>query len=162
LVERAAHGGWHARKNRLLDAGIDGVKMDFGDSYVPSDIVQTKAGPVPHQEYSEAYYRDFLAYGIKKRGKDFVTMVRAWDESYDFKGRFFAHKNDAPVTWMGDNRRDWVGLADALDHAFRSAAAGYVVVGSDIGGYLDRDDTELLGPEIPLDPVHFARWTAVG
>jgi alpha-D-xyloside xylohydrolase len=63
---------------------------------------------------------------------------------------------------MGDNRRDWVGLSDALDHAFRSAAAGYAVVGSDIGGYLDRDDKDLLGPEIPLDPVNFARWTAVG
>jgi len=158
----SATAWWHEQQNTVLDAGIDGWKLDFGDSYVRSDMVQTKAGPLPHQEYSEAYYRDFLAYGIKKRGKDFVTMVRAWDESYDFKGRFFAHKNDAPVTWMGDNRRDWVGLADALDHAFRSAAAGYVVVGSDIGGYLDRDDKDLLGPEIPLDPVNFARWTAVG
>lgn len=158
----SAMAWWHEQQNTVLDAGIDGWKLDFGDSYVRVDTVQTKAGPVSHQEYSEAYYRDFLAYGLKKRGKDFVTMVRAWDESYDFKGRFFAHKDDAPVTWMGDNRRDWVGLADALDHAFRSAAAGYVVVGSDIGGYLDRDDKDLLGPEIPLDPVNFARWTAVG
>jgi alpha-glucosidase (family GH31 glycosyl hydrolase) len=153
---------WRDQQNTVLDAGIDGWKLDFGDSYVRVDTVQTKTGPVPHQEYSEAYYRDFLAYGLKKRGKDFVTMVRAWDESYDFKGRFFARKEDAPVAWMGDNRRDWVGLADALDHAFRSAAAGYVAVGSDIGGYLDRDDKDLLGPEIPLDPVNFARWTAVG
>lgn len=158
----SAMAWWHKQQNTVLDAGIDGWKLDFGDSYIRVDTIQTKAGPVAHQEYSEAYYRDFLAYGTKKRGKDFVTMVRAWDESYDFKGRFFANKNDAPVTWMGDNRRDWVGLADALDHAFRSAAAGYVVVGSDIGGYLDHNDKDLLGPEIPLDPVNFARWTAVG
>lgn len=158
----SATAWWHEQQNTVLDAGIDGWKLDFGDSYVRAESVQTSKGVVPHQEYSEAYYRDFLSYGIKRRGNEFLTMVRAWDESYDFKGRFFARKEDAPVAWMGDNRRDWVGLADALDHVFRSAAAGYAVLGSDIGGYLDRDDKDLLGPEIPLDPVNFARWTAVG
>jgi len=158
----SATSWWHAQQNAVLDMGIDGWKLDFGDSYVRLDSVQTKAGAMPHQEYSEAYYSDFLAYGVQRRGADFLTMVRAWDESYDFNGRFFARKEDAPVAWMGDNRRDWVGLSDALDEAFRSAKAGYVVIGSDIGGYLDRNDKDLLGPEIPLDPVNFARWTAVG
>ena len=94
----------------------------------------------PHQDYSEAYYRDFLAYGAGRRGPDFLTMVRGWDESYGFAGRFYARPEHAPVVWAGDNRRDWVGLADALDTMFRSARAGYVVVGSDVGGYLDLDD----------------------
>jgi alpha-D-xyloside xylohydrolase len=89
-------------------------------------------------------------------------MVRAWDESYQFAGRFFARKEHAPVAWMGDNRRDYVGLADALDEMFRSARAGYVVLGSDIGGYLDLDDKDLLGPHIPFSQEVFARWTAVG
>jgi len=162
FLNPAARSWWHAQQDHVLGMGIDGWKIDFGDSYVRVDPVQTKMGPVPHQTYSEAYYQDFLAYGVAKRGKEFVTMVRAWDESYDFKGRFFAKKEHAPVAWMGDNRRDWVGLADALDHTFRSAAAGYVVLGSDIGGYLDRDDKDLLGEAIPLDPVNFARWTAIG
>jgi alpha-glucosidase (family GH31 glycosyl hydrolase) len=153
---------WHAQQHAALDLGIDGWKLDFGDSYVRSDPVATDAGPVPHQQYSEKYYEDFLAYGAKVRGDEFVTMVRAYDESYEFEGRFHARKEHAPVVWMGDNRRDWVGLADALDHTFRSANAGYVMLGSDIGGYLDHDDKGLLGPEIPFDPVNFARWTAVG
>lgn len=158
----SATAWWHEQQNTVLDAGIDGWKLDFGDSYVRTDMVKTNLGLVPHQQYSEAYYRDFLSYGIKRRGNDFLTMVRAWDESYDFQGRFFARPEDAPVAWMGDNRRDWIGLSDALDHIFRSAEFGYAVLGSDIGGYLDRDDKDLLGPEIPLDPVNFARWTAVG
>ncbi|HVK65194.1 MAG TPA: TIM-barrel domain-containing protein [Polyangium sp.] len=162
FMNPSARAWWHEQQNGVLDAGIDGWKIDFGDSYVRLDTVTTAAGPVPHQEYSEAYYQDFLAYGVARRGPEFVTMVRAWDASYDFKGRFFARKEHAPVAWMGDNRRDWVGLADALDHTFRSAAAGYVVLGSDIGGYLDRDDKDLLGEQIPLDPVNFARWTAIG
>ncbi|MEZ4295976.1 MAG: glycoside hydrolase family 31 protein [Polyangiaceae bacterium] len=153
---------WHAQQDQVLDAGIDGWKLDFGDSYVKSDTVKTAQGEIPHQEYAESYYRDFLAYGSLKRGKDFTTMVRAWDSSYGFVGRFHARPEHAPVCWMGDNRRDWVGIADVLDSMFRSAKGGYVVLGSDIGGYLDHDDLDLLGPEIPLDATNFMKWTALG
>jgi alpha-D-xyloside xylohydrolase len=156
-----ARAWWHAQQNAVLDAGVVGWKLDFGDSYVTTPTVRTAMGDVPHQRYSEEYYRDFLAYGSARRGREeFLTMVRPYDRSYQFEGRFFARPEHAPVGWVGDNRRDWVGLADALDHIFRSARAGYVVLGSDIGGYLDRDDTNLTGPVIPFDSVNFARWTA--
>ncbi|MBK8256090.1 MAG: hypothetical protein IPK82_25905 [Polyangiaceae bacterium] len=153
---------WHAQQDEVLNAGIDGYKLDFGDSYVKGDTVLTAKGEVAHQEYSEAYYRDFLAYGQHKRGNEFTTMVRAWDTSYGLTPRFHARPEHAPVCWMGDNRRDWVGIVDVLDHMFRSAAGGYAVLGSDIGGYLDRDDLDLLGPEIPLNATNFMKWTALG
>jgi alpha-D-xyloside xylohydrolase len=153
---------WHRQQDSLLDLGIDGWKLDFGESYIGYAQVSSAAGMQPLQAYSEAYYRDFLAYGVSRRGKEFATMVRAWDESYQFPGRFFALKEHAPVAWMGDNRRDYVGLADALDEMFRSARAGYIVLGSDIGGYLDVDDKNLMGPRIPFSQEVFVRWTAVG
>lgn len=153
---------WRRQQDAVLGMGIDGYKLDFGEDYVSSDPVRTAAGSVPHQAYSEAYYDEFYSYGVHRRGPEFVTMVRAYDKSYEFEGRFYARPEDAPVAWMGDNRRDYVGLADALDHMFRSAKAGYAMVGSDIGGYLDRDDANFAGPEIPFDPVVFARWTAQG
>lgn len=156
-----ARAWWHRQQDQVLDLGVDGWKLDFGDSYVTTPQVRTAMGEVPHQRYSESYYQDFYAYGVRRRGADFVTMVRGWDESYQFAGRFFARREHAPVVWMGDNRRDWVGLADALDHTFRSAQAGYVMLGSDVGGYLDRDDRALT-VEIPFDPDNFARWVAVG
>src|SRR5690606_36722774 len=127
-----ARAWWHRQQDALLELGIDGWKLDFGESYMEEDDpLDTFAGPMPHQAYSEAYYRDFLAYGRHRRGRELVTMVRPWDASYDRRGRFHARPEHAPVAWVGDNRRDWVGLADALDHVFRSAAAGYVVLGSD-------------------------------
>jgi alpha-glucosidase (family GH31 glycosyl hydrolase) len=154
---------WHAQQDPLYAMGIDGFKLDFGEQYIPVDPISTAAGPIPKQTYSEEYYRDFFAYGVHRRGaEDFVTMVRPWDESYGFDGRFYAKKEHAPVAWVGDNRRDFLGLADALDHIFRSAAAGYVMLGSDIGGYLNLDDVDVLGPEIPFDQNVFVRWTAVG
>lgn len=151
---------WHAQQDVVLDAGLDGWKLDFGDSYVTSDPVKTAQGALPHQQYSEKYYQDYLTYGRKKRGKDFLTDVRPWDKSYDFEGRFFARREHAPVAWVGDNRRDWVGLEDALDEILRSAKAKYVVLGSDIGGYLDKDDKDLT-INVPADTLVFARWTAV-
>ncbi|MCS6857098.1 MAG: hypothetical protein NZM37_05255 [Sandaracinaceae bacterium] len=160
-----ARAWWHAAQRPLLELGIDGWKLDFAESYMPAEardeMVQTAMGPVPFQRYSEEYYRDFLAYGVSVRGRDFVTMVRPWDVSYDRRGRFHARPEHAPVAWVGDNHRDWSGIQDALDHILRSAQAGYVVVGSDIGGYLDRNERNLL-EEIPFDLEVFERWVALG
>jgi alpha-glucosidase (family GH31 glycosyl hydrolase) len=162
FMNEKAVAWWHRQQDPLLAMGIAGYKLDFGDEYIPNDPIQTAIGPVPHQDYSEAYYRDFFAYGVDRRGADeFVTMVRGYDQSYQFDGRFFARPEHAPVVWAGDNRRDWIGLADALDHVLRSAEAGYVVVGSDIGGYLDRDDKNPI-ELVPFDQDVFARWTAIG
>jgi alpha-glucosidase (family GH31 glycosyl hydrolase) len=149
---------WRAQQDELLDMGIDGWKLDFGEQYITDLPMQTAAGEKSLQEYSEAYYKDFLQYGLMKRGpRDFVTMVRGYDESYGFEPRFYARPEHAPVVWMGDNFRNWDGLVDSLDHMFRSAEAGYVVVGSDIGGYLDRNG---LTEEFPFDAENFIRWTA--
>lgn len=147
---------WHAQQDNLLDVGIDGWKLDFGEEYIITDTVKTAKGEVPHQEYSEAYYKDFLEYGVKKRGRDFTTMVRPYDESYGFPGRFFARPEHAPVGWPGDQTRDWIGYFDGMDHVFRSAQAGYVNLGTDIGGYLDNYN----GNVIPFDVDIFLQWTS--
>jgi len=152
---------WHRQQDALLAMGIDGWKLDFGESYLEEDDpLMTFDGPTPHQAYSERYYEDYLAYGRHVRGRDFVTMVRPYDVSYDRRGRFHARPEHAPVGWVGDNHRDWTGIIDALDHTFRSAEAGYVVLGSDIGGYLDRREP-LLREEIPFDLEVFQRWVAL-
>jgi alpha-glucosidase (family GH31 glycosyl hydrolase) len=157
-----ARSFWHTLQDRVLRAGISGWKLDFGEEYLTSDPVKTKTGTIPHQQYSEEYYRDYWAYGVQERGpEDFLTMVRAYDVSYEWAPRFYSKKETAPVVWVGDNRRDWIGMADALDETFRSAQAGYVVIGSDLGGYLNVDDHDLSGPAIPFDAEVFLRWIAL-
>ncbi|MGV3620396.1 MAG: TIM-barrel domain-containing protein [Archangium sp.] len=152
---------WREQQNALLDMGVAGWKLDFGESYILTVPIKTFAGEKTLQEYSEAYYRDFYEHGIERVGREeFVTMVRPYDKSYVFDGRFFARPEHAPVAWVGDNRRDWVGLDDALDHIFRSAKANYVMLGSDLGGYLDLDDVDLT-LRVPFDRVNFLRWTAL-
>lgn len=158
----AARTWWNRQQIWILDR-VDGFKLDFGEQYINQVPIETAAGPMSLQAYSERYYREMYAFGAARKGKDaFVTMVRPWDESYGFAGRFYARPEHAPVAWVGDNRRDWVGLRDALDEMFRSWQAGYTNVGSDIGGYLDRDDLDILGSKIPFDAKVFARWTAIG
>ena len=151
---------WHAQQDALLATGIGGYKVDFGDAYVPTDPVTTAQGPIPHQQYSEAYYEDLLAYAASKRPPgDFLTMVRGWDVSYGFAPRTYARPEHAPVVWAGDNRRDWVGVADVLNTSYMNAQLGYPMMGSDLGGYLNLDDKNLTGPIIPFDPLVFIRWT---
>jgi alpha-glucosidase (family GH31 glycosyl hydrolase) len=157
---KSAVAWWHRQQDPLLDLGFDGWKLDFGDSYVNTDPVEGASGSIPHQDYSESYYRDYLAYATARRGPDFTTLVRGWDESYHFAGRFYARPENAPIVWAGDNRRDWIGLIDALDTTFKSARAGYVVLGSDIGGYLDLDDKT--AAPVPFSQLTFVRWTAIG
>ncbi len=152
---------WHAQQDPLYELPIDGWKADFGEEWIQVDAHETAQGVKTRQEYSEAYYRDFYEYGRSKRPDDFVLMARPYDRSYGWPGRFFARREHAQVGWVGDNRRDWVGLADALDHLFRSARAGYVVIGSDVGGYLDLNDENLAEP-VPFDQETFVRWVAVG
>ena len=148
------------QQDPLLAMGIDGWKLDFADEYVAGEPFATAKGLASKQEYSEAYYEEFYRYGVHKNGREFVTMARAWDESYGFPGRFFSRPEHASVFWAGDNQRDYSGLADILDHTFRSAAAGYGSIGSDIGGYLSHDQNDV-NSQIPFDTLVFARWTAV-
>jgi alpha-glucosidase (family GH31 glycosyl hydrolase) len=155
----AARTWWNRQQLDILQH-VDGYKLDFGEMYITTVPMQTAKGQTSMDEYSSAYYKEMLAFGVS-RNPEFLTMVRPYDKSYQFEGRFFAKPEHAPVAWVGDNRRDWVGLADALDHMFRSAAAGYTMVGSDLGGYLDRDDIQIT-EQVPFDPVNFARWTAIG
>jgi alpha-glucosidase (family GH31 glycosyl hydrolase) len=155
----SARAWLHAMEDHVLDLGIDGWKLDFGESYIRNVPIATAAGNKTLQEYSEEYYADFYRYARKKKGAEFITMTRAWDESYQFTGRYFAKPQHSPVAWMGDNRRDFVGLADALNETFMSSGAGYAAVGSDVGGYLDKND-KMLTEDIPYDQAAFSRWVA--
>lgn len=148
---------WHNQYKHLLDLGVAGFKLDFGEQYLP-ETIQTAIGEVSRQEYSEAYYRDFWEYGVSTVGEDeFVTMVRPYDESYGFDPRFYARPEHAPVGWVGDQFRNEAGIRDALDHIFRSAEKNYVTLGGDIGGYLDNN----IGQDIAFDRTLFHRWVAL-
>ena len=156
----AARTWWNRQQLDILKL-VDGYKLDFGEMYITTVPMQTAAGKQDLDAYSRAYYHQMLAFGRQQKGAEFLTMVRPWDESYGFPGRFFADIQDAPVAWVGDNRRDWVGMADALNEIFISAAKGYTMLGSDLGGYLDRNDLSLT-ELVPWNHVTFARWTALG
>lgn len=151
---------WHRQQDPVL-ALVDGWKLDFGENYVQRDPVDTYVGSIPHQKYSEDYYRDYLSYANAKRGPEFMTLTRGWDVSYHFAPRYYARPEHAPIVWAGDNRRDWIGMSDALDTMFMSARAGYVVVGSDIGGYLDVDDVNS-AEKVPYSQTTFVRWVELG
>ena len=157
---------WRAQQNELLDLGIAGWKLDFGEEYLRDLELQKEDGSyelITHQgnkslqAYSEAYYQDFWEHGLERVGpEEFVIFARPWDKSYGFPGRTFAKKEHLITGWVGDQETTWAGLQDGLDHLFRSARLGYVAIGGDAGGYLDNN----LGEVIPFDVELFNRWVA--
>ena len=157
---------WRAQQNDLLDMGIAGWKLDFGEEYIRDLELKNEDGTyevITHdgnktlQAYSEAYYQDFWEHGLERVGREeFIIFARPWDESYGFPGRTFAKKEHLITGWVGDQETTWEGLHDGLDHLFRSAQLGYVAIGGDAGGYLDNN----LGEVIPFDVELFNRWVA--
>lgn len=108
---------WHVQQDHVLDMGIDGWKLDFGDSYLkkPPNKRRTARWRI------RSIRKPIIATFGPTASRSVVLICHdgcPYDKSYGFEGRFYARPEHAPVTWVGDNRRDWVGFIDALDEIF--------------------------------------------
>ena len=127
---------WHSLMDPVLSLGIDGWKADGSDPYTYLlGIPRGYGGVVAPQQYSDAYYRDFYEYTRQRLGNDRVITARpvaslAGPLTYTFAPRDVNHAG-----WVGDQDPTFAGLRMALGLMFASARAGYVNVGSDIGGF---------------------------
>ncbi len=153
---------WKKMMDPILDMGIDGWKCDGTDYYqLTAPYSPAKSGNVPRLEYSHAYYRFFYEYTREKLGNDRIIMSRPID-NYGFRGVSDDAVAFSPIDvtfagWVGDQDATFKGLVDALDNLYYSAQYGYLIIGSDIGGYRE-DDTYPLSRSKEL----FIRWAQMG
>jgi alpha-glucosidase (family GH31 glycosyl hydrolase) len=120
---------WHRLKDRVLDLGIDGWKVDEVSMTFPS-IAQGKGGKISRKKYKDTYYIDFYEYLISKNPKG-ATLVRSVD-FFQFSPIFCS-----PATWVGDQKHNFGkdGFLEAISNIFSAMNLGYAVIGSDTGGY---------------------------
>ena len=146
---------WHEQMDKVLNLGIDGWKTDMTASLLKRWIVlDTYTGMMTWSEYQEVYYRDFFNYTRQRLGDDRVITARPVDSFGNPQwGDEFAPRDVNFAGWVGDQGPDWQGLRDALINLELSAKAGYVNIGSDIGGYHGGDVRE---KEL------FIRWAQLG
>jgi alpha-glucosidase (family GH31 glycosyl hydrolase) len=138
---------WYAQMDKAWAYGIDGWKVDAPEGNLP-DIVQTAAGPKTNREYGTEYYRAFYRY-VAAKSPDAIITARPVDT-----GTVYAPVDANPAGWVGDQEPDWGprGIEEALDSILHSAALGYAVMGSDIGGYKPGQRFDRL----------FVRWAQLG
>jgi alpha-glucosidase (family GH31 glycosyl hydrolase) len=147
--------------DRMLAMGIDGWKCDGTDYYSLFSPYSPGAGKnISRNDYSKMYYQLFHDRSKEVRGKDAVVMARPIDNyGLGLGGDIvaFADKNMIFAGWVGDQDATFEGLKKALNNMYHSYLYGYLIFGSDIGGYRE-DDTEPLKRSKEL----FIRWAQLG
>ena len=164
---------WHGLQQDVFDLGIDGWKLDGTATLfwhklgpIPFFYKKTKSGLMSTRTYMDHYYRDEYSYGLTQN-PEFVTLSRAIDRGFHPEG--FAPIDASPITWVGDQKHEWVtsdmlqnsdddkrdialkgvqGFESAIKSILESAELGYNIIGSDIAGFSGR--------EIP--PRLYIRW----
>ncbi len=156
----AAVTWWRGLMDPVLELGIDGWKTDGSDFLAAfagwSPAAQREIGRL---EYSHSYYQEFFDYTRQVLGDDRLITSRPIDNyGIDLGGDGVAF-SPVEITWagwVGDQDADFSGIRAALLNYWHSAAYGYVVFGSDIGGY--RED----GSELGRTKEVLLRWAGLG
>jgi len=150
---------WRGMQQDVFDWGLDGWKLDGAATLMrtegllglPSFRAESAAGTITTRQYMDDYYREEYAHGLSEN-PEFITLARSLDSAIQLGGdsdpisahpEGFAPFDAAPVCWVGDQDHTWElreeGIQEALRDILDSAALGYSVIGSDIGGYSGGD-----------------------
>ena len=124
---------WHRQQDPLLlDLGIAGWKLDFGEEYITRAADQHRRGPdAATRPTPRQYYRDFYAHGLSAAG---ATSSSPWC------GRTTSRTASRGASSPGPSTRRWAGSATtgvtgsgwstrSITSSARRAR-GYVVIGS--------------------------------
>jgi len=159
---------WRQRMNRTIDMGIDGWKCDGTDPF----MLLKKPLNLPknwklRKQYSHDYYSDFFYYTRERSGEKTLIMARPMEQILNENvlglptwtnplglGVYlkYAPLDTSFMSWVGDQDPTFDGLRMAARWILDSAKNGYLIVGSDIGGYRDG------GPEKEV----LIRWAQFG
>ncbi len=146
FTSTAATDFWTSRLEPLVDLGVRGFKLDYGEDIV-TDLVGVRPGFVfsngedertVHSTFPQLYHQAYQHALMRRAGGDGFLLVRASS---------WGGQSVADVIWPGDldndfrrhalaNGRVQVGGLPASVHALVSlAASGFPAFGADTGGY---------------------------
>ena len=114
---------WFAKRQYLLDMGVDGFKTDGGEFIYCSDVQfhNGTSGMDGINRYARDYtesYRDFV-------GRDRIIFSRAG----------FSGQHTVPIHWAGDQQSQNSELRSVLRAGLSAAASGMLFWGFDLAGF---------------------------
>jgi alpha-glucosidase (family GH31 glycosyl hydrolase) len=145
----AAEEWWRGQVKRVLEAGVEGIKMDDGDGYYIKDELRFADG----RSGAEVAWEN----GSLHR----LSLQRALDEVHPGDGVLFGRsgwigQHATGLTWAADQASDFWSLRALLVATLSAATSGYSNWSHDVGGYLGHRLVERCGPEL------FVRWLQFG
>lgn len=123
---------WHSQLDKVIDMGIDGFKTDGGANNIGEEIITSK-GIYSREDYRKLYYADVFDY-LRSKNPEGIILARP----YSHQGGYAASVSKCAVGWCGDFLGNWEGLQLQMDNIYRSATAGYAMLGCEIGGFVHR------------------------
>lgn len=143
MTNPEAREWYRAQHVRLLEAGVDVFKTDFGEQ-IPEDCHawDGRTGREVHNEYALLYNE--LVYDVTGeygRSGPLVFGRSGWSGSQRY-----------PVQWGGDAHATWEGMSNSLRGGLGYACSGVPFWTSDVGGFY--------GPK--PDPELYIRWVQFG
>ncbi|MDP2342312.1 MAG: glycoside hydrolase family 31 protein [Deltaproteobacteria bacterium] len=162
----AACAAWQDNMRPLLERGVRGFKLDYGESMRP-DLLGLLENTIPafsdgtttavqHTRYARLYHECYAGALTQVHGDDWFIITRT--------GGLYDQRNGVAI-WPGDVDSDFSrfgdrvdgenavgGLPSAIGAYLSLAMSGYPLYGSDIGGYRGGRVT----------PEAFARWSEFG
>jgi alpha-glucosidase (family GH31 glycosyl hydrolase) len=148
----AAEEWWRDQCKRVLELGVEGIKMDDGDGYnIPDDarLADGRSG-------AEAAW--------DLGGLHRLSLQRALDEVHPGSGVLFGRsgwtgQHATGLTWAGDQASDFWSLRVLVVATLSAACSGYSNWSHDIGGYLGHRLVERCPPELLVRWVQFGCFT---
>jgi alpha-glucosidase (family GH31 glycosyl hydrolase) len=148
----AAEQWWREQVKRVLELGVEGIKMDDGDGYyVPDD-----ANFFDGRTGAEVAWEN----GSLHR----LCLQRALDEVHPGAGVLFGRsgwigQHATGITWAADQASDFWSLKVLLVATLQAAMSGFSNWSHDIGGYLGHRLVERCPPELLVRWLQFGCFT---
>jgi alpha-glucosidase (family GH31 glycosyl hydrolase) len=134
--------------------GIDAVKLDRGEEFIPSRATDVwadgRSGVEVRNDYPRIQARIFHDALAAVRGRDFAVLARAGYGGAQRHAIFWGGDITGSVG-AGRGPGTDLGLRSAILAQLRAAFLGFPIWGSDVGGYYEFKDREV-----------FARWIEFG
>jgi alpha-D-xyloside xylohydrolase len=139
----AARDWYCGQLRRLLEAGVDCFKTDFGER-IPTDAVYFDGSdPVAMHNFYPVLYNEAV-FGL-------LEEVRGRDDAVLFARSAYASGQRFPVHWGGDCHSTFESMAESLRGGLSLSLCGFGYWSHDIGGF-----------EGLPHPAVYKRWVAFG
>lgn len=141
---------WLEEMTRLVEAGVDGFKIDYSDTLpVDTTMADGRRGTEVHNLYA------LLAATIADKAGAAIHFTRSGT----------AGSQRYPLHWAGDTQSTWAGMRGALRGGLSLAWSGFAHWTTDIGGFFLRDlhngEDETHGFR-QVDAELYIRWMQFG